>query len=176
MSYQQALSKAQQMTMVEFHKYKSKYIDFLVEQQCKDNKVIPCVERLSYQNINITEYSFLFSIKSKNGDILIVHENVNPDRSTLLFVVPQESYDKAIHEIYDFLQSVEINKRSSLRSKNLNLKNISIKAYKSINHDDIYSWEIEIYKYKRNQIKDNQNQGKQKKMYRNNFYKQQKYR
>ena len=148
MSFSQALSKAKQMTPEEFKKYKSKYIDFLVDMQSKEYKVIPCVERLAHSNSDTTEYSFIFSIECTSNFILIVHENVNPDRSTLLFLLKKENYNKAIREIYDFLQSAEINKRSSLREKALDIKNAGILHYRSINHDDIYTWKKWISFYK----------------------------
>lgn len=148
LSFNQALSKAKQMTPEEFEKYKSEYIDYLVKQQSKKYKVIPCVERLAHRDSDITEYAFMFSIKCKSGDILIVHENVNPDRSTLLFVVKQENYDKAIREIYDFLQSAEINKRSSLRDRNIEIKKAGVEHYSSINHDYFFSWSRMIKNYK----------------------------
>ncbi len=147
MSFSQALSKANQMTEDEFRKYKSKYIDFLVIKQSKKYKVIPCVERLAHTNSDITEYAFMFSIECSTGRILIVHENVNPDRSSLLFLVKHEHYNKAIRAIYDFLQGAEINKRSNLRSKDLDLDNTQIVSYKSINHDDINSWKHAISTY-----------------------------
>ena len=147
-SFSQALSKVNQMTHEEFRKYKSKYIDYLVEQQSKSYKVIPCVERLAHTGNDTTEYAFLFSINCKSGDILIVHENVNPDRSTLLFMVKQENYDHAIRAIYDFLQSAEINKRSSLRSRNVEIKKAGVDYYRSINHEYFYTWSCEISKYR----------------------------
>lgn len=144
MSFSQALSKAKQMTEEEFRKYKSKYVDFLVTEQSKHYKVVPCVERLVHANTDTTEYAFLFSLDCMSGRILIVHENVNPDRSTLLFLVKHGCYDKAIRAIYDFMQGAEINKRSNLRSKDLELDDSQIVSYKSINHDDIYSWKQTI--------------------------------
>ena len=148
MSFTQALSKAKQMTPEDFQKYKSKYIDYLVALQSKSYKVIPCVERLAHTNSDNTEYAFMFSIECSSGRILIVHENVNPDRSTLLFLVKKEDYNRSIREIYDFLQSAEVNKRSSLRDRSLEIKDASIDSYRSINHDDLYSWKqtISIYK------------------------------
>ena len=149
MTFKQALSKAAQMTPEEFEKYKSDYINFLVKMQSEDYKVIPCVERLAHTNSDMNEYAFMFSIRCNSGKILIVHENVNPDRSSLLFLVGEENYDKSIREIYDFLQSAEINKRSSLRDKNIDIKNAGILSYRSINHDDLYSWKLTINTYKR---------------------------
>ena len=148
MSFKQALSKAKQMTEEEFKKYKSKYIDYLITLQSKNYKVIPCVERLAHSNSDNTEYAFMFSIECSSGKILIVHENVNPDRSTLLFLVREQDFNRSIREIYDFLQGAEINKRSSLRDRNIEIKNAGIVSYRSINHDDIYSWKQTINTYK----------------------------
>ena len=142
-SFQQALSKASQMTPEVFKKYKSQYIDFLIELQSEEYKVIPCVERLAHANNDSTEYAFMFSINCKSGDVLIVHENVNPDRSTLLFIVRKRKYDNTIRSIYDFLQSEVINKRSSIREGAIKHED-GIIDYKSINHDDIYSWQHAI--------------------------------
>ena len=149
MTFSQALSKAKQMTPEEFHKYKSKYIDYLVMEQSKNYKVIPCVERLAHANSDITEYAFMFSIECSSGRILIVHENVNPDRSTLLFLVKAEDFNRSIREIYDFLQGAEINKRSSLRDRSIEIHNAGIVSYRSINHDDLFSWKQTISTYKR---------------------------
>ena len=149
MSFKQALSKAQQMTPEEFKKYKSKYIDYLVVEQSKEYKIVPCAERLAHTTGNTTEFAFLFSIPCGNDKVMIVHENVNPDRSTLLFLVRKEEYQKSIRAIYDFLQSPEINKRSSLRSRDLEIDSAKILRYKSINHDDYSSWKQTILFYKR---------------------------
>ena len=148
MSFSQAMSKAKQLSPEDFKKWKSAYIDFLVTQQSKDYKVIPCVERLVHTIGDTTEYAFMFSIECRSGDILIVHENVNPDRSTLLFIVKRENYDKCIRAIYDFLQSAEINKRSSLRDRDLDIGQAGIVRYRSINHDFLSSWQRVITNYK----------------------------
>jgi len=144
MSFDQALSKAQNMTPEEFKKYKSEYIDFLVSKQCRDYKVIPCIERMVHTNTDETEYAFMFTLRCKSGKILIIHENVNPDRSTLLFVVNESDYMNSIRSIYNFLQSAEINKRSSLRRGEIDKENAGVISYRSINHEDIYSWRFII--------------------------------
>ena len=146
MPFKQALSKTQEMTPEEFKKYKSKYIDYLVSLQSKIYKIIPCVERLAHANNDSTEYAFLFSIECSSGKILIVHENVNPDRSTLLFLIEKNSYDRSIMSIYDFLQSAEINKRSNIRERSISYHD-GIIDYKSINHDDLSSWKRAIEWY-----------------------------
>lgn len=140
MTFKQALSKAMQMTPEEFEKYKSEYINYLVKKQSKEYKVIPCVERLAHSTGDMTEFAFIFSLECGNGNIMIVHENVNPDRSTLIFEVKKGDYSKSIRSIYDFLQSAEINKRSSLRERNIEIKEVGVIRYRSINHDTFYQW------------------------------------
>lgn len=142
MSFKQALSKAQQMTPAEFTKYKSEFINFLLKKQSDKYKVIPCLERLAHVDNEIIEEAFMFSLKEDTGKILIVYENVNPDRSTLLFEVEEKDYDLTVQSIYDFLQSAEINKRSNLRSRNIELKEANVKRFRSINHDS--SWKYSI--------------------------------
>lgn len=145
MSFKQALSKAQQMTPVEFAKYKSEFINFLLMKQSDKYKVIPCLERLAHTDNDIIEEAFMFSLKEKTGRYLIVYENVNADRSTLLFEVEEKDYDLTVQSIYDFLQSAEINKRSNLRSRNIELKEANVRRFKSINHD--ISWKHSIISY-----------------------------
>ena len=142
MSFKQALSKAQQMTPAEFTRYKSEFINFLLKKQLDKYKVIPCLERLAHVDNDIIEEAFMFSLKEDTGKILIVYENVNPDRSTLLFEVEDKDYYLAVQSIYDFLQSAEINKRSNLRGRNIELKEANVIRFKSINHD--YSWKYSI--------------------------------
>lgn len=147
-SFNNALSKAKQMSIEDFKKYKSQHIDFLVSIQSPNYKVIPCVERLAHTNSDTTEYAFMFTIECPRNVILVVYENINPDRSTLLFLLQKESYKTAIREIYDFLQSAETNKRSNLREKNIELKQSGVRHYRSINHDDFWSWKRNIIIYK----------------------------
>ena len=142
MSFKQALSKAQQMTPAEFTKYKSEFINFLLKKQSDKYKVIPCVERLAHTDNDITEEAFMFSLKENTGRYLIVYENVNPDRSTLLFEVEENDYELTVQSIYDFLQSAEVNKRSNLRGRKIELKEANVKRFRSINHDS--SWKYSI--------------------------------
>ena len=146
-SFNQVLSKAQQLTEEEFKKYKSKYIDYLTNNQYEKYKIIPCVERLAHKTGDMTEYAFMFSLKCKQDRVLIVHENVNPDRSTLLFIIEENNYEKTIRAIYDFLQGAEINKRSGIRNEAIQISGTGVINYKSINHNDFNSWQNEIEDY-----------------------------
>lgn len=144
MSFDEALSKAQKMTPEEFKIYKSEFISFLIKLQDPRYKVITCNERLAHANSDNTERAFMFSLKCQSGKILIVHENLNPDRSTLIFVVNEPNYTKSIRRIYNFLQSAEINKRSNLRRGSIEIGGTGVITYKSINHDSLSSWQAYI--------------------------------
>ncbi|MBR1667296.1 MAG: hypothetical protein IJ693_03335 [Bacteroidaceae bacterium] len=148
----QALSKAQQLSPEGFKKYKSKFIDFLVSKQSKEHKIIPCVESLAHSNRETSEAAFLFTIQCLSGKMLVVHENVNPDRSTLMFVVFKDNFNKTIRTIYDFLQSAEINKRSSIREGSVKC-DADVITYKSINHDNYSSWQKGIERYLKTAIR-----------------------
>lgn len=147
-SFDNALAQSSRMTEEEFFKYKSEYINYLVSIQSKKHKIIPCVENLSHTTGDTFEYAFIFSAKCKNGDFLIVHENVNPARSTILFVVKKNGYDDSIRLIYDFLHSAEINKRSNIREKNLKIDNPNIVKYASLDHNFISEWKAYLLYYR----------------------------
>ncbi len=147
-SFDNALAQSNKMTEEEFFKYKSEYINYLVGIQSKKHKIIPCVESLSHTTGDTYEYAFIFTAKCKNGDFLIVHENVNPARSTILFVVKKNGYDDSIRLIYDFLHSAEINKRSNIREKNLKIDNPNIVKYASIDHNFISEWKAYLLYYR----------------------------
>ncbi len=147
MTFNQAMSKAQQMSASDFRKYKSKFIDFLVDLQDEHYKVIPCVERLAHTRSDASEFAFMFSLKCRSGRILVIHENVNPDRSTLMFTIREENYMKSVRSLYDFLQSEEINKRSALRDRDFELDELGVGWYNSINHDELENWKWNIKYY-----------------------------
>ena len=150
--FRQALSRAKQMNPEDYRKYKSKFIDFLVELQHHDYNIIPCNERLAHTSNVFDDFedAFMFTSFSWKNNVLIVYENVNPDRSTLLFIVPKDQYMKAAQAIYDYLQSAENNKRSSIRSREVKAERGLILSYKSINHDDFYSWKSNIKNFRNN--------------------------
>ena len=145
LSFKQSISRAQQMSKEEFLKYKSKYIDYLVILQHIETRIVPCVENLSHSNSTIYEEAFMFSVKCHSGNTLIVVENINPDRSTLAFVVNSKQYMLALKTIHSFLQSPEINKRSGLRDGSFDFSKDGVILNESINHDDDFSsWEFNL--------------------------------
>lgn len=139
-SFESALSKAASMKPEEFKRYKSKFIDFLVEHQMDEYKIVPVSENVSHSRSSYDEASFIFTVKSWDDRLFIIIENVNPDRSTLLFKVERDLYMTALHTIFDYIQSDVINKRSAIRDGDINFYNAGVVAYWTFNHDSYIDW------------------------------------
>lgn len=148
LSFKQSVERAQRMTKEEFQKYKSKYINHLVGLQDDEKKIVPCVENLAHSGSSIYEEAFIFSIKCLSDRMVIVVENVNPDRSTLLFLINSDQYMSILRTIHSFLQSPEINKRSGLRDGSFDFDKKHVLRNESINHDEDYSsWKFNLAYY-----------------------------
>ena len=146
--FKKALSNAQIMSKEEFQQFKSEYIDYLVIVQCKKYKIIPCIEHLAYEKSGIFESGFLFTLKCKSGNLLVVYENINPSRSTLIFKVKNIDFMNSVRSVYDFLQGDDINKRSYIREGNIKFKNKNILSFSSIDHGYFSSWKATLLYYR----------------------------
>lgn len=143
-SLQAALFRGQQMTVAEFRKYKSLFIDFLVSRQDMKYKIVPMTEGLDHSSCSHGEDAFLFTVPVSKDIVYIILENVKPARSTLVFTVLESEYMPALETIYSFMQGNTINKRSEIRSKSIIFKNRGIIGYRSINHDTYTSWKQDV--------------------------------
>ena len=119
-----------------------KDVDYTVLEEGKDFT-------FEYKNNSHTEDAFLFSIEADVDSVTVVLENVNPDRSTLIFEVLRNGYMNALNAIYTFIQGGSINKRSEIRSHQINFKDHGIIRYRSVNHDDFYTWKFGVLRYNR---------------------------
>ena len=145
-----AMSKAKQMTPFDFRKYKSKFIDFLVSKQIADACIVPMTEAFVHNNSSYTEAAFIFTINAAQDTLTVVIENVNPDRSTILFEVLKAQYMEALKAIYSFMQGPSINKRSEIREKSIVFTKYGVVRYCSINHEWLDGWKRDVLKYNRN--------------------------
>lgn len=128
-----------------FKKYKSQYIDFLVNKQLEKYRIVPVIERLEHNDSKTDEEAFMFTLKTSNEDKLcIVLENVNPARSSIIFYILKKGYKKTLHNLFDFICGTEINKRSKLHSNSYKLDSIGVLKYKCINHDSNWIYNIEL--------------------------------
>jgi hypothetical protein len=147
MTLKQALEKGERMTFMDFRKYKSRFLEFLINSQSSEYRIVPIEEAFEYKNSSYVEDAFLFTLLSENNSIIIVLENVNPSRSTILFKTKRSEYIKALSVIYSFILGDSLNKRSEIRSHSLNFQNHGITKYKSINHDSFEGWKFEVLKF-----------------------------
>lgn len=140
LTFDSAMSKAASMKPEDFRKYKSQFINYLIFQQHKQFKVVPMSESITHSNITFEEATFIFTVKSWDNNLLLIIENVNPDRSTIIFKVFPDQYKDALQTIFDFMQSNLVNKRSSIRENSLTFSNCGIIKYWSCNHDSFNDW------------------------------------
>ena len=144
-SFTTAWSKALTMSPSSFKKYKSKFIDYLVSKQLEEYRIVPLNESFDYKDAcTYTETAFLFSLDMPNNYAMIVLENVNPNRSTLLFYAKKSMYMDVLKAIHSFMQGTTYNKRSELRSKGLSFEGYGITGYSSINHEEFSDWTIQL--------------------------------
>ena len=140
MSFEQSQSKASQMTPEMFRKYKSKFIDFLVSKQSNRYLISPCSEYVVHTNQEDVEDGFFFTIQSGASHVVIVFENLNPDRATLLFRVQSARYKESLRAIYNYLTSDLTNKRLAIRQNKLKIEGTGIEYYSGCNHDFYSGW------------------------------------
>ena len=140
LTFNNAMSKAASMKPEDFKKYKSQFINYLILQQHKQYKVVPMSESITHSNVKYEEATFIFTTKGWDNNLLLIIENVNPDRSTVIFRINPNHYTDALQTIFDFMQSDIVNKRSGIREKNLEFSNCGIIEYWSCNHDSFDDW------------------------------------
>jgi len=127
-----------------FKKYKSQYIDFLVNKQLENYRITPVIERLEHYDSQTNEEAFMFTLETSNEDNLcIVLENVNPARASIIFYILKRGYKKTLHNLFDFICGTEINKRSKLHSNSYELVSIGVLKYECINHDLNWKYNME---------------------------------
>ncbi len=91
-----------------------------------------------------TEISFIFTVCEVEDKILVVYENSEVDRSTILFWVKSNRHEEAIKMIHQYFASYEENKRQSMQTMHIDFSTAGILAYKRINHTTTAEWEKKI--------------------------------
>ena len=147
LSFSEAMSKASAITVEELIKNMTEYFNFLIAHQMKEYKVVPVVENVVHTIGKHYEDSFMFTLKSHDGRPFIVVENVNIARATMVFKVITEKYEKALLAVFDYVQSGIVNKRSAVRSSNIDFKNSGVVQCKSIDHDSLHEWKRSMQKW-----------------------------
>lgn len=139
LSFDRAMTRANELSPAEFRKFKSKFIDYLVSKQDANSKIAPCSEYIRNTNSEDREDGFFFTIVGRSANV-IVYENLNPDRATLFFKVEKETYRDSLRAIFNFLTSNRINKRMALKEKAVHLDSHGVLAYGYNYHTTFEEW------------------------------------
>ena len=86
-------------------------------------------DSISHKATNYNEEGFIFTSKSSIGNLLIIVENVNRDRSTMIFKVSEWNYRVALHTKFDYVQSDAVNKRNAIRDQIINFSEAGVREY-----------------------------------------------
>ncbi|MCB0540477.1 MAG: hypothetical protein KDE33_23370 [Bacteroidetes bacterium] len=125
-----------------FPKSKSKYLEFLINSQVDQKRIIPIQEIFLRDEGNYIEDGFLFTIEGSNC-LLIIWENINIDRATYVFTTSSQTYAEDIQNVFDLALAKIKNKRSHLHSdKDFWMKNIPL--YKIVNHTNLFDWKTSL--------------------------------
>lgn len=128
----------------EIKQLKSKYLDYLSDIQDDDFKLLYCIERKTHPAVDETiEDSFIFTVKLGRL-VVVVHENIDVNRSSIVFYIKPAMYESAIKEIHSFFASNIVNKRQLIARNKVHFKDSGIVAVERIIHADYNSWKRRI--------------------------------
>ena len=133
------ISKSETKSIIK--NFKSKYLDYLCSLQIEEYKVVCCTEqRTTASGADVTEYSFIFTIKSTPRITIIVFENVNLTRSTYVIKVNTVQYDGCIDKVFAYFASEILNKRQKIAQGNLRINHTGIYGFERLFHRNYLSW------------------------------------
>ena len=128
---------------------RQQYLTHLCTKHLDGYKIRYTTEWRSTCDNDYLENAFLFTISESSVYIIIVYENTEYDRSSIVFYVNPKEYEKAVNAICGFFSSMEINKRETLASYYVNFKDSGIKKFKRIYHTDFNQWKRTINSFHR---------------------------
>lgn len=120
---------------------RSEYLEYLLDRQVKGLGVIKEKEKIihnSSRDVIELEDAYIFTLLSKKSDnYIVVFENVNDSRASIICDVPISDYARYIATIISFMAKERIVNRREDLHRNNNVKGYAIRhAY----HNDIYAW------------------------------------
>ena len=121
----------------------TEYLKYLANKIDTEFRLIPVLE---YANGKV-EDSFLFRIRNKNGNILLVWENVNVSRATYIFKFTEKKQEEVLKKIEDFICTTGFeHKRSMLSSDTLLSKKSKLELcfLKKYSHENFSDFKSEI--------------------------------
>ena len=128
---------------------RQQYLTYLCTMHLDGYKIKYTIEWRSTCDNDYIENAFLFTISESKVYNIIVYENTEDDRSSIVFYVNPLEYEKAINAICGYFSSREINKRETLASYYVNFKDSGIKRFKRIYHTDFNQWKRTINSFHR---------------------------
>ena len=144
-TFETSSSEKPEVILQALRKYKSKFLTYLSENQSLDYKIIPAEEVFAYKKIAFSEDAFIFTIKSNSSGILkLVFENVNSQRSTLIFVTDVHNYYETVRNVFLLMSSDMKNKREEIHNQSLDLSSIGVNSYYAINHSTFEGWNFHL--------------------------------
>jgi hypothetical protein len=131
----------QEALSLNYFQEKTQFLKYLATLQ-EEFAIIPIIEIRN----NFRENSFLFRLKSNNGQVIIIWENVNPTRAAHVFKSSVENHEKILSTIESFICSDMPLKRSLLyeNSQYFNKMKFELGYVSSIRHTDIIKFRDEI--------------------------------
>ncbi|MDO4202539.1 MAG: hypothetical protein Q4D25_10570 [Bacteroidales bacterium] len=123
---------------------KQKYLSYLCSKQLDDYKIQYCVEQRVNMENEALENAFVFTIAETYQLAIIVFENIEDDRSSIVFVIHPKQYDLAMKSICGFFSSRELNKRETLAENYVEFKDSGIIKIRRLYHNDFQQWKKEI--------------------------------
>lgn len=127
-------------------KFKSKYIDYLIENNLEGMKIIPCMERRTNTQNEVEEPAFIFTIKARryfydnSGNVKIVFENVYDNNASIVFITTRDKYSLTLQSIYNFFRSDTVNKRQKIHEGRIDHKLLNVTQYYAVNHISKSDW------------------------------------
>ena len=125
---------------------KQRYLTYLCAKHKDKFRIRYTIERrVTYESeTEYVENAFLFTISEASRYIILVYENAEDSRSSIVFHVRSEQYDQAVNNICNYFTSNECNKRETLAEYYVAFKGSGIIKYQRIYHNDFNSWKKTI--------------------------------
>ena len=125
-------------------KKKSVFLNTLCSHHLVDYKIHYCLEsRINTEMIKYEEDAFIFTIASKNNEVLLAYENTETNRATYLFRCERSKIELAIEKICEFFSSGLINKRERVYRIVAHANDSGLKRLFKVSHSDS-NWESQI--------------------------------
>lgn len=122
---------------------KNAYIDYLSGHQ-SDKKVIKIYEVIGEHE----EDCFIFTQEVDKDHLAIIFENINPSRSSEIFLCENDFYDDCINYIFDYFTNYGVDtKRMNIRTKAYTAQQFKAVKYKSVNHESLRTWSETIQEF-----------------------------